>query len=152
MTSEANLIIYRLLRTSPRPWVVAPRLVAGGVLVAMGALPKLTQSEARENVTAMLELGGMPMPGVMVFLVAIGEAIAGLLLIAGLLSRVGAAFAVALMLGAAYTHVSVDFSALPHPEGAPPHFMPLLVLIPAGVVAWTGGGKWSIDRALAGGG
>jgi len=145
-------LLTTLQQTKPYPWMIAPRVIAGGIFIAMGALPKFTATEAQENVTKMLELGGMPAPGALLYVVALGELIAGVLILSGLLARIGGGLGVMLMLGALYTHLSVDFSELPHPDMTPDHFMPVLTILAAAAVTVLGGGRWSVDQKLTSGG
>jgi len=141
-------VLTKIQQTSPFPWVIALRVIAGGIFVAMGALPKFTDETAQENVTKMLELGNMPAPGTFIYLVALGELIAGLLMLSGLLARIGGGLGVLLMLGALYTHLSVDFTQLPHPDQVPPHPMPVITILLSAAVTILGGGRWSVDRML----
>ncbi len=140
-----------ILRTGTGWWPIIPRLIAGGVLTLFGAM-KLVSPDLQQNVGAMLEQASIPGGASMLWVVAAGEILAGVLLLSGALARVGAALAVVQMLGALYVHFTIDVNATDPPIELPPHFFPVVILLAALVVLVTGSGRLGVDACIAGGG
>ena len=93
----------------------------------------------------------MGLPWLVAFLVIIGESLGSLSLIAGFLARFTAASFIVIMLGAiAMVHwpqgFFMNWFGQQQGEGFEYH---LLVIGMAAALVLTGGGKWSVDRAIA---
>ncbi|MEZ6235395.1 MAG: DoxX family protein [Phycisphaerales bacterium] len=138
-----------LQRTSDRKWPVLPRLVAGvplaiaGLLHVVGAAP----------VEPLLAKAGFPAPGVLGIVAPLAQVVAGVLLCAGWMTRVGAGIGVAVMVGAIVVHFLIPNNQWPQPDSGLPGpepvgglVMAFLLVAVCGVAAWFGGGHWSADR------
>jgi putative oxidoreductase len=126
-----------LLRTERVKHVIVARVLAGGLLLVFGLMHLLGMAPLRP----ILEGAGMPAPGLGAVLIPLMQVIAGASLLAGFYARVGAGLAIAVMLGALFTHLTHDW------PDEPPMVMPIVVLAAAAYVLWRGGGAWSVDLA-----
>jgi len=92
----------------------------------------------------------MGLPWLIAFLVIIGESFGSLALLTGLLTRFTAASMIIIMLGAISVHLPngffMNWSGQQQGEGYEYH---LLAIGVAAALLVTGGGKWSVDRAIA---
>jgi len=78
------------------------------------------------------------------WLVPFLEVVVGLLMLAGLFTRMAAMLAMVMMIVATYVHLVVHRPELfPLQPQAPT--MPLLALALCALVLWMGGGSWSLD-------
>ena len=121
------------------------RLVAGAPLLFFG-IQKFISSDVQENFRVTLELSLFPMPGILMWIAAAVEVVAGAMLLLGLITRLGGLLATLQMFAAIIVHITVDFSQTP--AGGPPHWLPVLVLFAALVTLVFAGGDWSIDRFI----
>ena len=133
-----------VLRTRHVPGcLLTLRVVAGGIFIAHGAQKLFTFGLA--GVTQAFAGMGVPMPGIMGPAVAFLEFFGGILLIAGLLTRVWAILLGLNMIGAIVlvhwkngfwnSNNGIEF--------------PLALLEMCFALALTGGGPWSLDAILA---
>lgn len=130
--------IAGLQKTNGAKWVIAPRVIAGGMLLMFGVM-HITGSAPMQPI---LEAANMPMPAVGAIVGPLGEIVAGLLLLSGAFARVGALLAIGVMGVAFISHLRGDW------PDEPPIFLPFVVMIPAIVVLIVGAGKWSLDDAM----
>ncbi len=139
--------LHTIQRTTPSKIPIIPRLVAGGALLFMGAITKFSDLGAFES---MLAASPIPAPGIGAPAAAIGEAIAGILLLSGFLTRFGGLMGVGIMIVAIFWHLTFDAAKLPEGMVPPP------IALPVGVLAmcvWStvqGGGGWSVDAKMGG--
>jgi len=136
----------RFLRTPSSSTALVARLLAGAPLLFFGVL-KLVSADTQENFRATLELAEIPAPGVMMWIAAIVEVVAGLSLVFGLLTRLGGLLAVLQMAVALYVHSTGATGQAP--EGGPPIWLPILVLAGSVWAMVVGGGRFSFDKALS---
>lgn len=134
---------------SPRAAIVgvtAARLVIGVIFLMSGTLKEVLPS-FHANWVGMIRELGLPLQPVAIQLGAALEIAVGLLLLAGLLARLAAVGGLALMVGAAWIHLTVSSSALP--TGLPPDWYPILTALACALVLRQGAGAWSLDRRRA---
>lgn len=136
-----NTILERIRCTSPLKHMVVPRYAAGAALGIFGALHL---SMDQFSMMPILEAAHLPLAGISAVVVPILEVIAGVMLVSGLLARVGAALAVPIMVVAIYAHIVADW------PGEVPFFLPLVVLGSSVYVLWLGAGAWSVDCSAVG--
>ena len=137
-----------LLRTDAPGAVVLIRLLAGAVFLSEGIQKFLFP--AAQGVGRFAKIG-IPTPGVTAPFVGAVEIVGGILLIVGLLTRLGAlALLIDISVAIATTKIPIllksGFWAMAH-EARTDYsmFMSCLFLL------ITGAGEWSVDRRLAGG-
>lgn len=137
-------------RTTAQPTValLLLRIVGGGLLLVHG-LQKLFVSTP-EGFTAFVASQGLPVPGLLAWLLIIGEIVLGTLLVLGLLTRVAGALAALMM---ALVWVSQHAVTLPDAvalvdgsTGVPGENALLLVAVTA-ALALAGPGAASLDQA-----
>ena len=144
-------MLNRVIQTSDSIGLFVLRLSLGAVLLAHGAQKVFSffGGEGPQATIRMFAHMGLPR-WVAIFAMAV-EVLGGLGLVVGLLTRIPALGALALMAGAAYeVHARFGFfmnwSGKNGGEGVEYHLL-------AGAVALAlllgGGGRWSIDRALS---
>ena len=124
--------------------------LAGAVRMALGALflmtgvMKIAVPALAEAFSAQLAAGGIPLIGVMRWLVPAVEIGSGLALMVGAYTRVVALVIIFVMSVASYVHLVAD-----DPEVFPlqPHepVVPLAVIVMAAYLVWRGGGSGSVD-------
>ena len=132
-----------VLRTRHVPGcLLALRVVAGGIFIAHGAQKLFTFGLA--NVAQSFAGMGVPMPGIMGPAVAFLEFFGGILLVAGLLTRVWAILLGLNMIGAI---VLVHWKNGFWNSNSGIEF-PLALLGMCFALALTGGGPWSLDAIL----
>ncbi len=124
--------------------------VAGGVRIALGilflmtGLMKLFIPELREAFSGQLTVAQIPLHTFNMWFVPITETAVGLLLLWGLLARIGALVVINLMLVATYVHLVVEDPALFPLQPTEP-IIPIVAMIAAAYLLWRGGGAWSAD-------
>jgi len=116
------------------------RLAAGTIFVAFGA-GKFT-SHASE--VSSFETYGLPSPDVFVYAIGALEVVGGVLLIAGLATRLASLVLAGDMIGA------IVVSGIAQGELISLTLAPALLLVNL-FLLWTGPGRYSLDRRLAGG-
>lgn len=91
----------------------------------------------------MIEAAGLPAPSLIG--APLLEILAGVLILAGFFSRIGAVLGLLAMGGALYAHAVINPDLLPASVEMPPLILPILVTAASLIIAFTGGGRWSID-------
>jgi len=142
-----------LTQTRDTKYNIALRIIAGapllifGVMHLSGAAPMLPLVEAAE----------LPAPALTAIAAPIVQILAGLLLILGALTRLGAVLGVIVMLGGLITNFLIPNDQWPIPVDTAPNTEPMiltplaiLVIILSAVLLFVGGGKWSVDRKVEG--
>jgi uncharacterized membrane protein YphA (DoxX/SURF4 family) len=120
--------------------LLLPRLVAGLPLLAIGLMHVFDDTAPMRP---LVEAARLPAAGILSPLAVAAEIVAGLLLLAGFYTRVGALVAIPVMAVAAYAHLVID--TWPNAAGEPPLLLPLAVFASAAYVLRRGGGSWSLD-------
>lgn len=113
------------------------RLVVGGVFVYAG----VTKLGMIEGVTGMLTESGFPMPGLMAWLLALGELVGGAAVILGFMTRYAAGILAFIMVVAIATVHNNLFSS---PEGWQGAMAAVGFLGASLALMGSGGGKWSL--------
>jgi putative oxidoreductase len=140
--SELSYLLRRLTATRGGPWAAASafaiRIAAGGIFLVFG-LGKFTDHASE---AASFDSYGLPAPGAFAYAIGVVEIGFGILLAAGLGTRLAAMVLAGDMVGAIVTAGRVEGGAIN------------LVLAPAllaGMLAlvWIGPGRWALDHALA---
>lgn len=132
----------QLRATTAHRHVILARLVAGVPLLGVG-LAHVFSPEA--PMRPLVEAAGIPFAAVVAPVSVALEIVAGIALLLGLWSRVGAAIAIPVMLGAIYSHLAIG--VWPNgPENEPPMALPIAVAVASAYVLWRGAGRWSLDR------
>ena len=124
--------------------------VAGAIRMALGALflmtgvMKLAVPMLAEAFSGQLIASGIPMIGLVKWVVPFVEIGAGLAMMAGALTRVVALIIIGIMSVASYVHLAVDDPAMfplqPHEP-----VVPVVVILMALYLLWRGGGSGSLD-------
>jgi NADH dehydrogenase len=118
------------------------RLVAGLPLVYYGVLHLVSPDDFR----AILAAGRLPLSALGAAAVSLVEITAGLLLVAGLLTRVGGMLALGVVMPALL--LTVQFSERPGAPALPPPAIPVLVALASAVLVLLGGGALSLDERM----
>ncbi len=138
-----------LRRTVPAPSASIARWIVGGPLL-FDALNKLVHPPTRAATLEVLQRGDIPSPGTVLVAVAIGEALAGTLLVPGLLARPAAVLGVISILFTLYLRVQADDAGRVTTDLAAMPGQPTLVLFLAFAAALyviaRGAGAWSSDN------
>ena len=142
-----NGILAAVRKTTPgRPPGVVRVLL--GVLFLSTGLMKILVPDLRAAFSGQLTAASIPFHGLNMAFVPAAEVLVGLLLLAGLYSRLAAVAAVIMMLVATYVHLVVHDPALfPLQPEAPT--IPIVALVLCAYVVWRGGGSWSADLRSA---
>lgn len=130
-----------LRQTDHSKLTIVARLVAGLPLLVIGA----SHFADPAPFVAMLEAAGIPLVGFNAIAAPLAEVLAGVLLLAGLLARLGGLLGASTMVVALYAHLAVNPASLPEGVTMPPIVLPLAVLAGAVYVAWRGAGAFSLD-------
>ena len=121
-------------------WAPLVLRVALGCIFAWHGYDKIF-STGISGVTGFIDSLGIPLPSLMSYILAYGELIGGLLLIAGLLTHWAAKFGIVVALVALFTvHISNGFSIA---DGGYEYIM--LILAASVSLLITGAGKYSLD-------
>lgn len=135
-----------LLKTSPIKHMVAVRIFAGGPLAFFGLMHITNQMP----MAPLLEAAGLPT--IMAIPAALAEFVAGVMLLAGAVTRLGGVIAIGTMLGAVVTHIKIPSDGWPLENGGPQEpplmFVAIAVILFSAYLIFRGGGKWSVDAAL----
>jgi uncharacterized membrane protein YphA (DoxX/SURF4 family) len=120
------------------------RLILGGMFCMTGIM-KLVVPSLGDAFAGQLQAASIPFQTFNIWFVPIVETIIGVILIAGLMSRLGALVIISLMAVATYVHLVVDDASLfpLQPE------MPIIPIIVIGLGIYllvVGGGAWSRDQ------
>jgi putative oxidoreductase len=134
-------LVSKLRQTTGAKHILAPRLLAGLPLLGIGVM-HITGSAPLKPI---LEGAGIPMAHLNSVVAPIVEIVAGLLILSGALTRVGAAMAMGTMAVALYTHMAFEATETFAWEDEPPIVLPIVVLLSAIYLLWRGGGAWSLD-------
>ena len=124
--------------------------VAGAIRMALGALflmtgvMKLAVPMLAEAFSGQLIASGIPMIGLVKWIVPLVEIGSGLAMMAGAFTRVVALIIIGIMSVASYVHLAVDDPAMfplqPHEP-----VVPVVVILMALYLLWRGGGSGSLD-------
>ena len=124
--------------------------VAGAIRMALGALflmtgvMKLAVPMLAEAFSGQLVASGIPMIGLVKWIVPFVEIGAGLAMMVGAFTRVVALIIIGIMAVASYVHLVVDDPAMfplqPHEP-----VVPVVVILMAVYLLWRGGGRGSVD-------
>jgi putative oxidoreductase len=124
--------------------------VAGAIRMALGALflmtgvMKLAVPILAEAFSEQLVASGIPMIGLVKWIVPVVEIGAGLAMMVGAFTRVVALIIIGIMAVASYVHLVVDDPAMfplqPHEP-----VVPVVVILMAVYLLWRGGGRGSVD-------
>ncbi len=124
--------------------------VAGAIRMALGALflmtgvMKLAVPILAEAFSEQLVASGIPMIGLVKWIVPFVEIGAGLAMMVGAFTRVVALIIIGIMAVASYVHLVVDDPAMfplqPHEP-----VVPVVVILMAVYLLWRGGGRGSVD-------
>ena len=143
-------IIRDIQRTHPSIVMLVLRLLAGLPLLVFGLRHFANLGHFRNIMVA----SGFPMVELNLVMAPAAECIAGLLLLSGLLARVGGLLGIGTMLPAIYATVTLaglDVASLPagltEVPFTPPLPLPIVVLLCSAIVVWRGGGSYSLDAA-----
>ncbi len=138
-----NRILAPLRKTNPgRPPGVI-RILLGLLFLSTG-LMKILVPDLRAAFSGQLTEASIPFHGLNMWVVPVAEVLAGLLLLAGLYSRMAAFAAASMMIVATYVHLVVhDPDLFPLQPQAPT--IPIVALVLCAYVLWRGGGSWSAD-------
>jgi len=111
---------------TPSKILLLPRILAGAPLLFFGVMHLSGAMPMRP----LVEAAGLPMPAMASIVAPLAQIAAGLLLLAGALSRFSAVLAIGTMLGAIVTHMKIANDQWPMPTaedpgavGAEPTFM-----------------------------
>ena len=139
MPSDA---IRTVIATDPLKHMVIARLIAGAPLAVFGVMHLVSEEAAMRPI---LEAANIPLPGLNAALAPIVEIVAGLLMLTGLLTRLGAFLGAITMIVAIYAHVVADW------PNEPPMVIAIIVLAASLYLLWRGVGAWSVDRSRSSG-
>src|SRR5262245_59880150 len=126
--------------TTPWKFLLVLRLVAGLPLVFFGLMHLVHPDDFR----AILAAGRLPHSTFSVAAVPLVEILAGLLLLAGLWTRVGAMLALGMMIPALL--LTVQLLERQGAPSMPPVLVPVLVAVASVVLVLLGGGAGSVDE------
>lgn len=118
--------------------------MALGVLFLMTGVMKLAVPTLAGAFGGQLAAAGIPLVGLVRWVVPVVEIAAGLALLVGALTRVVALCIIGIMTVAAYVHVVVDDPAL-FPLQPQEPVVPLAVILMSAYLVWRGGGSGSVD-------
>ncbi len=141
--STMNGILAAVRKPDPgRPTAVI-RILLGLLFLSTG-LMKILVPDLRAAFSGQLTAASIPFHGLNMWVVPVAEVLVGLLLFAGLYSRLAAFAAAIMMFIATYVHLVVHDPALfPLQPEAPT--IPIVALVLCAYVVWRGGGSWSAD-------
>jgi len=129
----------KLLSTGPLTHLAIVRITAAVPLLGIGAMHLTGAAPMRP----IIDAAGLPMPALGAIAAPLGEILAGILLVSGAASRLGALLGAVIMAVALYAHIVADW------PDEPPLPLPIAVLALCLYIAIRGGGRWSIDRRLS---
>ena len=115
------------------------RILGGLPLLVIGISHVVWSGAAMQP---LVEAMGLPMPGLLAPLAVAAEIGAGLSMLLGYRTRIGALLAVGTMAVAFYSHLAIE--AWPNPQ-EPPIALPLILLACGAFLLWRGSGRWSLD-------
>jgi putative oxidoreductase len=118
--------------------------MALGALFLMTGVMKLAVPMLSEAFSAQLVAGGIPLIGIMRWLVPLVEIGAGLALLVGAFTRIVALVIIFVMSIASYVHVVADDPEV-FPLQPQEPVVPLAVIVMAVYLVWRGGGSGSVD-------
>ena len=119
------------------------RIILGGMFVMTGVM-KLVVPLLRDAFAGQLQAASIPFRALNVLVVPIVETLVGVVLIVGLMSRIGALVIIGLMAVATYVHQVVDDPTLfPLQQELP--IIPIIVIVLTLYLLVVGGGAWSRD-------
>lgn len=133
------MTIHALIRTNDSKLNIIPRLLAGLPLIGINLMHLTGAAPLRP----ILEGANIPLPALNAIVAPIAGLLAGLLLVSGAFTRVGALIAAGSMSVAIYTHLVSDWA------DEPPIVLPIVILIASAWLLGRGAGAWSIDARLS---
>ena len=119
-------------------WAVAAARVAAGIVFVSYSVGKFVHHDAE---AAAFDRYGIPVPDAATYFVGTLELVGGLLLVAGLGTRLAALALAGNMIGAIVTAGRIDGG--PVNLGLAPALLAVMVLL-----LWTGAGRWSLDGRI----
>ena len=140
--SNMSDLITKLRKTTGCKHIIAPRLIAGLPLLGIGMM----HITGMQPMRPILEGASIPLPGLNAMVAPVVEIVAGLILLSGAFTRIGAAMAMGTMTVALYTHLKFVPTDACEWGDEPSIVMPLAVFACAAYVLWRGGGAWSVDQ------
>jgi len=146
-----------LTKTTNQKHLAILRIIAGAPLVMFGIM-HLTGAAPMEP---LVEAAGLPMPGVTAIVAPLAQLLAGLLLISGAFTRIGALIAIPVMLGGLITNLKIPNDQWPTPSDLDPAIMvpgaepamltplAIVVILLSAYILFKGAGAWSVDSRCA---
>lgn len=144
---------YALFRTSNEKYIVVLRILAGTPLVLFGVM-HLSGASPMEP---LVEAAGLPLPALTAIVAPVVQVLAGLLLLAGALTRFGALMGAVVMLGGLITNFLIPNDQWPTPSELDPNIIvmgtepamltpiALIVMALSAFLMFKGAGAWSLD-------
>ncbi len=130
-------------RTSNNKYAGVIRIMLGGMFVMTGVM-KLVVPSLAVAFAEQLQAAGIPFHSFNLWFVPIVEIFVGMLLLAGLMTRLGALVIIGLMVVATFVHlVAEDPSVFPLQPELP--IIPIVVIVLSVYLLFVGGGSWSWD-------
>lgn len=129
--------------TTPNRVAGVLRVALGGMFVMTGIM-KLVVPSLGAAFAGQLQAANIPLQAFNIWLVPVIEALVGVVLIVGLMSRIGALVVIGLMVVATYVHLVVDDPTL-FPLQPELPIIPIMVIAMSLYILATGGGAWSKD-------
>lgn len=152
-----------LLKTGNQKWIIALRILAGGPLAFFGLMHLIGAMPMQP----LLEEAGLPAPSLMATLAPLAQLLAGLSLLLGAFTRIGAVLAIGTMAGALITHIKIPNDKWPDvaawaenpdawsanpvymAEPTPMMLMAIVILLLSAALIYLGAGAFSLDHKLA---
>ena len=148
-SSGSSCIVFSLRKTSNSKLLLIFRLLVGLPLLFFGILHFIKLAAF----TNILIASGMPFVEFNTFAAPVVEVLAGVLLLPGWFTRLGGVLAMFAMAPAIYGTLAIDALTLENlPPGleaipqVPPLFVPIALLLFGVLLAFYGGGGFSLDR------
>ncbi|MFG0245064.1 MAG: DoxX family protein [Phycisphaerales bacterium JB052] len=148
----------RLLQTQPSKAIAILRIIAGLPLVMFGMM-HLTGASPMEP---LVEAAGLPMPALTAIVAPIVQVLAGLMLLIGAGTRVGATMGMIVSLGGLITNLEIPNDQWPTPSEADPSVivmgtepafltpLAITIIVLSAIVLFKGAGAWSLDHRCGG--
>ena len=138
-----NLDLNSIRKTTPNKSAGVIRILLGAMFVMTGVM-KLAVPSLGLAFSGQLQAAGIPFHEFNMWFVPCIEIFVGAVLLAGVLSRLGALMVVGLMTVATYVHLVVDDPTL-FPLQPEEPIIPIVVVSLCVYLIFVGGGSWSWD-------